>query len=67
MADPRLDARGIVRIMRLHLWCRLMASELPSPVVRLLNAAINYHVDAFLATFTEEGVVDDWSRVRWCG
>jgi hypothetical protein len=35
---------------------------LPEPVARLLQAANDNDVDAFLAGFTAEGVVDDWGR-----
>jgi hypothetical protein len=39
-----------------------MASELPEPVARLLDAANDHDTEAFLACFTEDGVVDDWGR-----
>ncbi|HEY4429063.1 MAG TPA: nuclear transport factor 2 family protein [Solirubrobacteraceae bacterium] len=39
-----------------------MAPEPPHPVARLLDAANNHDTDAFLASFTEDGVVDDWGR-----
>ena len=39
-----------------------MASELPEPVARLLDAANDHDTEAFLASFTEDGVVDDWGR-----
>ena len=35
---------------------------LPQPVERLLNAANEHDREAFLAGFTEDGVVDDWGR-----
>ncbi len=35
---------------------------LPEPVARLLQAANDNDVDAFLAGFTADGVVDDWGR-----
>jgi hypothetical protein len=35
---------------------------LPEPVARLLQAANDNDLDAFLAGFTAEGVVDDWGR-----
>ena len=35
---------------------------LPEPVARLLQAANDNDVDAFLAEFTADGVVDDWGR-----
>ena len=34
----------------------------PEPVARLLQAANEHDTDAFLAAFTEGGVVDDWGR-----
>ena len=37
-------------------------SEVPSQVQRLLDAANAGDIDAFLAGFTEDGVVDDWGR-----
>jgi SnoaL-like domain len=37
-------------------------TELPEPVARLLDAASGHDTDAFLAGFTEDGVVDDWGR-----
>jgi len=36
--------------------------EPPAPVTRALDAANRHDVDAFLASFTEDGVVDDWRR-----
>src|SRR5205823_306859 len=39
-----------------------MATELPDPVARLLEAANSHDTDTFLACFTEDGVVDDWGR-----
>lgn len=39
-----------------------MARELPSPVARLLAAANDHDTDAFIASFTDDGVVDDWGR-----
>jgi hypothetical protein len=36
--------------------------ELPAPVATLLHAANGHDVDAFLASFTGDGVVDDWGR-----
>lgn len=35
---------------------------LPKPVERLLRAANANDTDAFLATFTDNAVVDDWGR-----
>ena len=35
---------------------------LPEPVARLVRAANDNDVDAFLAGFTADGVVDDWGR-----
>jgi hypothetical protein len=37
-------------------------SEPPRPVARVLDAANRHDSDAFLASFTEDGVVDDWGR-----
>lgn len=37
-------------------------NEVPAEVQRLLDAANAGDVDAFLAGFTEDGVVDDWGR-----
>jgi hypothetical protein len=37
-------------------------SQLPSPVKRTIAAANHGDTDAFLATFTADGVVDDWGR-----
>ena len=37
-------------------------SELPAPVAAALAAANADDTDAFLATFTPDGVVDDWGR-----
>jgi hypothetical protein len=37
-------------------------SDLPEPVARLLAAANGHDSEAFLASFTEDGVVDDWGR-----
>jgi hypothetical protein len=34
----------------------------PDPVARLLDAANRHDTDAFLASFTRDGVVDDWGR-----
>jgi hypothetical protein len=39
-----------------------MTADLPAPVQRLLDAANANDTDAFLATFTPDGVVDDWGR-----
>jgi uncharacterized protein (TIGR02246 family) len=39
-----------------------MPDAVPDPVARLLEAANDNDVDAFLATFADEGVVDDWGR-----
>jgi hypothetical protein len=36
--------------------------DLPDPVARLLDAANGHDTEAFLASFTEDGVVDDWGR-----
>jgi hypothetical protein len=39
-----------------------MTADVPEPVARLLAAANDHDTDAFLASFTEDGVVDDWGR-----
>ena len=39
-----------------------MADPPPEPVARLLQAANGHDTDAFLASFTTDGVVDDWGR-----
>ena len=39
-----------------------MADPPPEPVARLLQAANEHDTDAFLASFTADGVVDDWGR-----
>ena len=39
-----------------------MPSALPDPVAKLLDAANANDTDAFLAVFTDGGVVDDWGR-----
>jgi hypothetical protein len=39
-----------------------MAEPPPEPVARLLHAANEHDADAFLASFTDDGVVDDWGR-----
>jgi hypothetical protein len=38
------------------------APEPPEPVARLLAAANDNDTEAFLASFTEDAVVDDWGR-----
>ncbi len=37
-------------------------TEVPAPVQRMLDAANAGDIDAFLAGFTDDGVVDDWGR-----
>lgn len=37
-------------------------TDLPHPVARLLDAANGHDSDGFLASFTADGVVDDWGR-----
>jgi hypothetical protein len=37
-------------------------TDLPGPVSAALAAANAHDTDAFLATFTADGVVDDWGR-----
>jgi hypothetical protein len=39
-----------------------MTPDIPEPVARLLEAANDHDTEAFLAGFTDEGVVDDWGR-----
>lgn len=39
-----------------------MPATPPDPVARLLHAANANDIDAFLAGFTDDGVVDDWGR-----
>jgi hypothetical protein len=39
-----------------------MAIDLPAPVQAAIDAANAHDTDAFLATFTPDGVVDDWGR-----
>ncbi len=39
-----------------------MTASVPEPVARLLQAANDNDIDAFLAGFTADGVVDDWGR-----
>jgi hypothetical protein len=39
-----------------------MTDTPPEPVARLLQAANAHDTDGFLASFTEDGVVDDWGR-----
>jgi hypothetical protein len=39
-----------------------MADQIPAPVRSLLDAANGHDVGAFLAGFTDDGVVDDWGR-----
>jgi hypothetical protein len=34
----------------------------PEPVARLLQAANAHDTDVFLASFTDDGIVDDWGR-----
>ena len=39
-----------------------MADQPPEPVARLLQAANDHDTEAFLASFTAGGMVDDWGR-----
>jgi hypothetical protein len=39
-----------------------MATDIPTPVQRLLDAANANDTEAFLSAFTADGVVDDWGR-----
>jgi hypothetical protein len=36
--------------------------SIPTPVAAAIDAANAHDTDAFLACFTEDGVVDDWGR-----
>jgi hypothetical protein len=38
-----------------------MSSSIPGPVTRLLEAANRHDTDSFLASFTDDGLVDDWA------
>lgn len=40
----------------------MATTDVPAPVARLLDAANAHDTDAFLSTFTTDGVVDDWGR-----
>jgi hypothetical protein len=40
----------------------VMPEAVPAPVARLLEAANANDTEAFLATFVDGGVVDDWGR-----
>jgi len=39
-----------------------MTSNIPEAVARLVEAANHHDPEAFLASFTQDGVVDDWGR-----
>ena len=39
-----------------------MPANIPESVQRLLDAANGHDTDALLASFTDDGVVDDWGR-----
>jgi hypothetical protein len=39
-----------------------MASNVPGAVGTLLDAANHHDTEALLASFTQDGVVDDWGR-----
>jgi ketosteroid isomerase-like protein len=41
---------------------RRMTDSIPAPVAALLDTANAHDTEAFLATFTADGVVDDWGR-----
>lgn len=41
----------------------MMSSPLPIPVAAALEAASAWAIEDFLATFAEDGAVDDWGRV----
>lgn len=43
-----------------------VAAAVPDPVARLLRAANANDINAFLAGFTDDGVVDDWGREFAC-
>ena len=38
------------------------AAELPAPIAAAIDAANANDIEAFLAAFTPDGVVDDWGR-----
>jgi ketosteroid isomerase-like protein len=40
----------------------MSSPPLPEPVARVVSAANSHDIDAFLASFTDDGVVDDWGR-----
>jgi len=40
----------------------MVSDALPPPIAALLDAANANDTDAFLAAFTEAGMVDDWGR-----
>jgi hypothetical protein len=40
-----------------------MSNSIPEPVARLIAAANAGDTDAFLATFADDGSVNDWGRV----
>jgi ketosteroid isomerase-like protein len=40
----------------------MTTQDLPTPVATALAAANAHDVDAWLATFADDGVVDDWGR-----
>lgn len=39
-----------------------MTPDVPVPIARLVEAANRHDTEAFLASFTQDGVVDDWGR-----
>jgi hypothetical protein len=57
-----LQRRTVGRIRESILSGRVATPPLPQPVDRLLQAANGHDSAAFIASFTEDGVVDDWGR-----
>lgn len=40
-----------------------MTTQIPEPVATLIRAVNGHDEETFLATFTDDGYVDDWGRV----
>jgi hypothetical protein len=61
---PRGNARlnGVLTAVARGAIVMTMSLDLPEPVARLLAAANQHDTDAFLASFADDGVVDDWGR-----
>jgi hypothetical protein len=71
IANAALNGVGVAIILHVAIWQRwpvvtgpdrTTRNMIPSPVQALLDAANANDIDAFLAGFTENGVVDDWGR-----